>query len=507
MHGYFEKKQATGGGPDKQSFPHVRVADKGGPRHRAIALFYGLLCHSIFALGVGSMVFGMYFGLQTGWGTVDYPFALIVNALLIAQFPIAHSILLTKPGKRFLNNLAPSGLATTLQSTTYATIAGLQLALLFQLWTPTEIIWWQATGLSLYLMIALYALSWAFLGLALLNSGLQLQSGALGWFSLFRGVKPRYPDMPTHGLYRILRHPIYLAFAFTLWTPPTWTPDQFALACAWTLYCVLAPIFKERRFLTRHGRRYETYRKDVPYMIPNFSGTKTKRNLNIYDDVADQWWSDDVTWIRTLHNMVDGRLRSFDKIADWQNAKVLDLGCAGGFMAEALAKRGAHVTGIDPAHKAIEAAKDHAKQSDLKLRYDVGVGETLPYDDKSFDYVVCVDVLEHVNDLDAVLDEVKRVLKPGGVFFFDTISKSTLARIAVVTVAEDILGLLPQGTHDPALFISPKTLRGALENRGFQVSRFEGLGPRGMDKSFTPTFGRVPTTSIIYMGYAVKEAA
>ncbi|MEM9732278.1 MAG: bifunctional 2-polyprenyl-6-hydroxyphenol methylase/3-demethylubiquinol 3-O-methyltransferase UbiG [Pseudomonadota bacterium] len=475
-------------------------------RQKRIALAYGITCHALFLAGVGSMIFAMYHGLQTGYGRLDGVVAVVVNGLLILQFPLTHSVLLTVKGRRLLNWMAPDPEAKTLQTTTYALVASIQLLLTFQLWSPSGIIWWQAQGWAWWALTALYGASWAFLGLAILNSSLKLQSGALGWLALYRGRKPRFPDMPTHGLYRIFRHPIYLAFACTLWTVPVWTPDQLALALSWTLYCVAAPKLKERRFLQFHGARYAAYRNNMPYMLPKLGGDQTgfQRNRNIYDGVATQWWSDDILWLRTLRAMVAGRLKSFDQVAQWRDAHVLDLGCAGGFMAEPLAERGAHVTGIDPAEKAIEAARHHAAKMGHDIQYDVGVGEALPYGDHSFDYVVCVDVLEHVQSVEGVLDEVKRVLKPGGTFFFDTIAKNRLAKFAAITMAEDVLGLLPAGTHDPDMFIPPEQLRQWLTERGFQVSAFEGLGPRGIDTSLTPVFGRVPTTSIIYMGHATS---
>ena len=113
--------------------------------------------------------------------------------------------------------------------------------------------------------------------------------------------------MPTTGLFRIIRQPIYVSFALTLWTVPVWTPDQLALAMALTAYCLLAPKLKENRFEKRYGMRFRAYR-----------------------------------------------------YIDWADKDVLDLGCAGGFMAEALASKGARVTGIDPASDAIEAAKSRA---------------------------------------------------------------------------------------------------------------------------------------------------
>lgn len=229
-----------------------------------------------------------------------------------------------------------------------------------------------------------------------------------------------------------------------------------------------------------------------------------RNDLTIYDTYADKWWSDDIRWVRTLKNLVPGRLKHFDTLIDWQGKDVLDLGCAGGFMAEALAKRGAQVTGIDPASDAIDAARQHAQAQGLRIAYDVGVGEALPYDAAGFDAVVCVDVLEHVTDLQKVMFEVARVLRPGGLFLFDTINRNPLARLATITVAEDILRLLPRGTHDPAMFIKPAELRTAMGAAGLVPARFTGLGPRGVNRRLDLTFGPLPLTAILYMGHAHK---
>jgi len=229
-----------------------------------------------------------------------------------------------------------------------------------------------------------------------------------------------------------------------------------------------------------------------------------RNDLTIYDSVADRWWSDDIRWVRTLKNLVPGRLSWFDRQIDWRGKAVLDLGCAGGFMAEALAQRGAQVTGIDPAAGAIDAARAHARTQGFRIGYDVGVGEALPYDDASFDAVVCVDVLEHVTDLTKVLTEVARTLRPGGLFLFDTINRNLLARLATITIAEDVLRLLPRGTHDPAKFIKPRELRSAMEGAGLVPGAVTGLGPRGINRRFDLTFGPLPLTAILYMGIARK---
>ncbi|MDG1678948.1 MAG: bifunctional 2-polyprenyl-6-hydroxyphenol methylase/3-demethylubiquinol 3-O-methyltransferase UbiG [Tateyamaria sp.] len=230
--------------------------------------------------------------------------------------------------------------------------------------------------------------------------------------------------------------------------------------------------------------------------------TGRRNNLKIYNDVAANWWSDEIRWVRTLKNLVPGRLKWFDKLTDWQGKSVLDLGCAGGFMAEALAHKGARVSGIDPAQDAIQAAKHHAKTSNLDVTYNVGVGEHMPYSDDTFDIVICVDVLEHVRDLSQVLAEVARVLKPGGLFLYDTINRNPIARLATITVAEDVLRLLPKGTHDPAMFIKPRELRTAMMNAGLTVGPQTGLGPRGLNRQFDITFGPLPFKTVLYMGMA-----
>jgi 2-polyprenyl-6-hydroxyphenyl methylase/3-demethylubiquinone-9 3-methyltransferase len=232
-----------------------------------------------------------------------------------------------------------------------------------------------------------------------------------------------------------------------------------------------------------------------------------RNDLTIYDKVADRWWSDDLRWVRTLKNLVPGRLGWFDRFIDWPKKDVLDLGCAGGFMAEAMAVRGANVTGIDPAVEAIVAARSHARTGGLSIGYDFGVGEALPYADGTFDAVICVDVLEHVRDLKQVLAEVARVLRPGGLFLFDTINRNPMAHFATITVAEDLLRLLPPGTHDPAMFIKPQELRRAMQAAGLVPGPMTGLGPRGVNRRLDLTFGQLPFMAILYMGLARKPSA
>lgn len=231
-------------------------------------------------------------------------------------------------------------------------------------------------------------------------------------------------------------------------------------------------------------------------------------NLEMYDAYADRWWSWEAAWLRTLHNMVPARLRYFDRlVGNWRGRSVLDLGCGGGFMAEAMAAKGAHVTGLDPAREALAAARRHAEERGLGIDYREGRGEELPFEDGAFDIIVSCDALEHVEDLGRVLDEVARVVKPGGLFLFDTINRNPVASFVAVTMAERVLRMLPQGTHDPDLFIRPADLQRALQRRDFEVARFQGLGPTGVDRRGALTFGLVPLTAVNYLGSARKRRA
>jgi protein-S-isoprenylcysteine O-methyltransferase Ste14 len=245
-----------------------------GTARIALALGLGLICHTLFAAAVLAMIVAMFFGLSESLGTVAWPWAILANAALIAQFPLGHSLLLTGPGGRLLARLVPGPHGRALATTTYAIIASAQLLLLFALWTPSGIIWWRAEGAAFAVITTAYAASWLLLLKASFDAGAEVQSGALGWMSLMARVRPVFPDMPTAGLFRLIRQPIYVAFALTLWTTPVWTPDQLALALSYTAYCLAAPRMKERRFAARYGDRFQRYRARVPYVLPRLTCAK-----------------------------------------------------------------------------------------------------------------------------------------------------------------------------------------------------------------------------------------
>jgi methanethiol S-methyltransferase len=124
---------------------------------------------------------------------------------------------------------------------------------------------------ALVALCAAYAASWGLLAKASFDAGAEMQSGALGWLSLLQNIRPVFPDLPTTGLFRFIRHPIYVGFILTLWTVPVWTLDQLAVALGFTAYCLAAPILKERRFARLYGDRFAVYRAQRPYVLPSLT--------------------------------------------------------------------------------------------------------------------------------------------------------------------------------------------------------------------------------------------
>lgn len=228
----------------------------------------------------------------------------------------------------------------------------------------------------------------------------------------------------------------------------------------------------------------------------------TRDDPAIFD--TDAWWGHEARHLRALRHLVEPRMRYFGSKVTWHGKQVVDLGCGGGFMAEAITRCGARVIGVDPSPRALEAARRHAAALALSIDYRLGWGEDLPVDTASADVVVCTDVLEHVGDLPRVVAEVARALRPGGAFLFDTINRGWLATLVVVVMGERILRMLPRGTHDPQKFIRPSHLAQLLGEEGMVMEEVVGFGPRGLTGKMEVTFGTLPTTAVMYMGHAQR---
>ncbi|MBD2743810.1 3-demethylubiquinone-9 3-O-methyltransferase [Coleofasciculus sp. FACHB-1120] len=200
-----------------------------------------------------------------------------------------------------------------------------------------------------------------------------------------------------------------------------------------------------------------------------------KNDLKFYDLSADRWWQEDEK-IYALYHLNQPRFDFFDRhVSNWQGLQALDVGCGGGFTCEFMAKRGVKVSGIDQSAKCIQQAQDHASLSGLQIDYQHGYSENLPYRANTFDIVVCVDVLEHVADLRQTISEIHRILKPNGLFLFDTINKTFLSKFIMIWLLENILQEIPRGIHDWNQFIKPQELTTLMHSQGFSSIEIKGF--------------------------------
>lgn len=222
-----------------------------------------------------------------------------------------------------------------------------------------------------------------------------------------------------------------------------------------------------------------------------------------FDQYEQEWWNP-TGKLFSLHRINPLRFGYFSEHAGkLTSARVLDVGCGGGLLAERFAEAGACVTGIDLSSVAIAAAKKHAALSGLEIDYRVAEPSTLGIKDGLglFDIIVCAEVLEHVDDLDAFLAATLAMLKPSGLFFFGTINKTLKARLLAIAVAEDILHMVPRGTHDFKRFVRPSILKDILTKNGVEMMELKGM-------SYDPLrleFKLSNDTSVNYLGYAKKN--
>jgi 2-polyprenyl-6-hydroxyphenyl methylase/3-demethylubiquinone-9 3-methyltransferase len=205
----------------------------------------------------------------------------------------------------------------------------------------------------------------------------------------------------------------------------------------------------------------------------------------LYERRADAWWDENGFHRFLLDGANPARFAYFNSVLERRGIdpgrlQVLDLGSGGGYLAESFAEIGATVIGIDPALNSVAVAAAHAAVEDLAVGYSVGAGEQLPFADASFDVVTCCDVLEHLYDLDAVLHETTRVLKPGGLYFYDTINRTPQSWLVMVQLAQEfpLTRIMPKGLHDWAMFIKPQELERHLAAVGIRPHQIIGLNAR-----------------------------
>jgi 2-polyprenyl-6-hydroxyphenyl methylase / 3-demethylubiquinone-9 3-methyltransferase len=216
---------------------------------------------------------------------------------------------------------------------------------------------------------------------------------------------------------------------------------------------------------------------------------KAKQSVNndIYRRLGHAWWDDDIGEFSTLRFWINpvrfgyfARVLDQKKVLERGQRKLLDVGCGGGLLAEEFARAGFNVTGIDPAPETIETARAHASASGLCINYETGSGEHLPFPEGAFDHVACCDVLEHVDDVDRVIGEIARVLKPGGLFFFDTVNRTLISKIAVIKVMQEwpSTAFAAPNTHVWEKFIKPEELIALFRRHGLEQCDMRGIVPR-----------------------------
>ncbi len=205
----------------------------------------------------------------------------------------------------------------------------------------------------------------------------------------------------------------------------------------------------------------------------------------LYNRPGDIWWDEGevLSMLRTMLN--PARFGYFRQVLterlklDLRGKATLDIGCGGGILAEEFARLGCRVTGIDPSEPSLATARAHARQSGLEIEYRQGVGEQMPFEDASFDLVYCCDVLEHVNDLERVIAETARVLKPCGVYCFDTINRTLFSKVAAIKLMQEwkATAFLPPNLHVWEQFITPAELKSVLTRHGLEPQEMKGMTP------------------------------
>lgn len=197
--------------------------------------------------------------------------------------------------------------------------------------------------------------------------------------------------------------------------------------------------------------------------------------ISKFDALASRWW-DPTGEFRTLHELNPLRLAYIDSRVGLKDKRVLDIGCGGGLLAEAMAGRGAHVTGIDMAEAPLKVAHLHLQESGLKVSYQKIAAETLAAESPArFDAVTCMEMLEHVPEPAAIVQACATLVKPDGHVIFSTLNRSAKSFILAILGAEYLLQLIPRGTHEYAKFIRPSELGQWARHAGLELRGSAGL--------------------------------
>ena len=193
-----------------------------------------------------------------------------------------------------------------------------------------------------------------------------------------------------------------------------------------------------------------------------------------FDNLSSDWW-DPNGRNKPLHHLNPLRLSYIEQHIPIKGKQMLDIGCGGGLLAEAMARQGAEVTGIDAGKEMIAVARDHAEQSNLNIHYQHTHVEAFAPTATPFDAITCMELLEHVPDPRSLLKAAASCLKPGGHLFLSTLNRTPKAYALGVFAAERVLKLLPVGTHEYQKFIKPSELSRCLNDVGLTFEDIQGV--------------------------------
>lgn len=205
-----------------------------------------------------------------------------------------------------------------------------------------------------------------------------------------------------------------------------------------------------------------------------------------FQSIASRWW-DRESEFKPLHEINPLRISYIERQAQGVDGKhILDIGCGGGILAEALAQKGARVTGIDMAELSLKVARMHLHESALEIDYQLSTVEAFAeHSEARFDIVTCLEMLEHVPDPASIIASATRLLKPDGVLFLSTINRNPKSFALAILGAEYILRMLPRGTHEYQKFIKPSEIAAQLRACGMQVNDISGMSYNPFSKRYS----------------------
>ncbi len=199
------------------------------------------------------------------------------------------------------------------------------------------------------------------------------------------------------------------------------------------------------------------------------------QEVSKFEAFASRWW-DPQGEMKPLHDLNPLRLQYIDARVQLAGKRVLDVGCGGGLLTEAMAQRGAQVTGIDVADASLQVAKLHLYESGLKIDYHRITAESFAEKHpQEFDAVTCMEMLEHVPDPASIVRACAQLVKPGGHVLFSTINRNPKSYLFAVVGAEYLLRMLPKGTHDYRKFIRPSELEAWARGAGLTLNELRGM--------------------------------